>query len=222
MGSSGSKARPSRPDRQAEITDRDRAELDLKNARDKLRRYRRQLEADAERMQKQALALVRAGRRDRALMVLKLKKLKEKRCAEADAQLLNVYTMLENISWETQNLMVFEALREGKDTLNEIHRFMSVDQVEQLMDDSAEAIATQQEISSILSGAAADAVDEDEILSELSAIQGELDAGAREPPADAEATPGVAEQLPAVPTATPVAAVPAGAQEGSAAEPVLA
>ena len=59
----------------AEITDKDRAVLDLKNARDKLRRFRAQLEKDSLKLENQAKALIALRQKNRALLVLKLKRL---------------------------------------------------------------------------------------------------------------------------------------------------
>ena len=57
---------------------------------------------------------------------------------------------IETIEWETQQLEVFEGLKQGNKVLDEIHQQMSVDDVVQLMDDTAEAQAYQEEINELL------------------------------------------------------------------------
>jgi len=180
-------------------------------------------------MQKQAMALIKQGRKDRALMVLKLKKLKTKQSQQVDAQLLNVYELIETISWETENLRVFRALEEGKNALNDIHKVMSVDAVEQLMEDNAEAQEVADEIGRLLSDQSASADPEladDAFEAELAALEAEF-----EPQQTAPELPQVPDgelpvpvaggatavpDLPEVPTAEPEIA------EEAAPEPVLA
>ena len=72
------------------ITDADRAILDLKNARDRLRRFQRKLEGESVALTERAAALVRAGRRDRALLLLRMRRSRAERCAQADGQLAAV------------------------------------------------------------------------------------------------------------------------------------
>jgi phage shock protein A len=64
-GSSGSKA-----NRRAEISDIDRAVLDLKNARDRLTRYRNKLQADSDKLVEQARHAKSKGRNETALGLL--------------------------------------------------------------------------------------------------------------------------------------------------------
>eukprot|EP00968_Pinguiococcus_pyrenoidosus_P023640 scaffold3928_cov257-Pinguiococcus_pyrenoidosus.AAC.3 len=137
--------------------------------------------------------------------VLKLKKLKVKQAEQCDQQvrkpayakvfrtgggglresslqLLNVYQLIDTISWETEQMKVLDALKEGKDALNEIHKIVTVEAVQevmpeilpvpsaalpgphwislslslsllhtmQLLDESAEAIRVENEISDLL------------------------------------------------------------------------
>ena len=49
-------------------------------------------------------------------------------------------------------MRVFDALKEGNKALDAIHQVMSVDKVEMLMDETAEAIAVQKEIDAMLTG----------------------------------------------------------------------
>ena len=56
------------------ISEKDRAMLELKSARNKVQKYKKQQEKEVEKYKKQAMDLIKAGRKDRALMVLKIKK----------------------------------------------------------------------------------------------------------------------------------------------------
>lgn len=53
-----------------------------------------QHEEDSERFRQQAMDLLRAGNQERALMCLKLKKLRTQRLDELDTQLLNLYQLV--------------------------------------------------------------------------------------------------------------------------------
>lgn len=48
--------------------------------------------------------------------------------------------MLEDIEWESQNMEILKALKSGTDALNKIHEEMSVEDVENLLADTNEAI----------------------------------------------------------------------------------
>lgn len=55
-----------------------------------------------------------------------------------------VGSQMDAIDWETQQLKVFDALKEGNVALNKLHEVMPLDKVEDLLADTAEAIAMEQ------------------------------------------------------------------------------
>ena len=59
---------------------------------------------------------------DRAKLTLQIKKYKQVQLEKADGQLFNVLQLVDTIEWETQELQVFNALKEGNATLNDIHQ----------------------------------------------------------------------------------------------------
>mmetsp|Transcript_31848 Transcript_31848/g.54848 ORF Transcript_31848/g.54848 Transcript_31848/m.54848 type:complete len:147 (+) Transcript_31848:2-442(+) len=137
-----------------------------------------------------------------------MKKYKEKQVGQVDAQLLTVEEMVQTIAWETETMKVVEALQEGNKALDAIHSVMSVDKVEALMDETAEAIAVQQEIDGMLAGEDI-ALDEDDLEAELAAMEADL--------LGTGATPATKlPDLPVAPTQKPEIAVP---EPASAAEP---
>ena len=96
-----------------EITSKDRAVLDLKNARDKLRRYRGQLEKDSQKLEGQVKTLIALKQKNRALLLLKLKKVKENELETLDAKLMNVYSMIQSVEWASINVSVIAAIESG-------------------------------------------------------------------------------------------------------------
>jgi len=67
----GGKAKP-----KPQITERDRAVLDLKLARDKIKKTMKAMDSEADKLTDQARVLVKSGRKDRALTVLRLRNMK--------------------------------------------------------------------------------------------------------------------------------------------------
>lgn len=132
------------------ISDSDRAVLDLKNARDRLRKFEVKLSTESKRLTDQATALLKVGKRDRALLVVKIRRLREARIADVDSQLLKLEEMVNTLEWENQQSTVIEALQAGNQALKEIHAVMTVDTVEALMDETRDAIATEQTITDLL------------------------------------------------------------------------
>jgi hypothetical protein len=64
---------------------------------------------------------------------------------------------------------VFKALKVGKESLEELNRQTSIEEVERLMEENAEAIAISQQISEALGGSIS-SLDEDALASELQSM----------------------------------------------------
>ncbi|RKP02781.1 hypothetical protein CXG81DRAFT_2223, partial [Caulochytrium protostelioides] len=134
------------------ITRRDRAILDLKIQRDRLRVYQRKLEAVAQREAEIARTCVAAGDRRRALLALKKKKYQESLIEQTDAQLLNLETLTTQIEFAVVEQDVVAGLKAGHQVLEQLNRETDINAVEKLMEDTADAIAYQEEISDMLAG----------------------------------------------------------------------
>jgi len=179
----------------------DRAILDLKNARDRLRRYQAKLETESAALTRQARALLAAGKRDRAALVVKFRRFREARIAEVDGELLRLEQMVASIEWESRQATVIASIQAGTAALNRMHETMSVDAVQQLMDETREALETEQQISALLGSAATTngATDAD-LEAELAAlVAGEP---SRQQPAE-----DLADRLPVAPATTPTVEV---------------
>lgn len=134
------------------VTEKDWAILDLKNARDRLKKYRKKLEVDSARLQAQAIELIKLKQRDRALLVLKLKKFKEKEVKNADGQLIQVLELIETVEWAAYNMEVMAALKVGTNMLNKMHEEMSLEDIEDLLEETHEAIEVENQINELLAG----------------------------------------------------------------------
>ncbi len=95
---------------------------------------------DSEKLTNEAKELIKQQKKDRALLVLKLRKYKENELNQLDAKLLSVMEMIEQVEWESANMEVLKALKAGNDVLNKYHEEMSVEDVEALLEETNEAI----------------------------------------------------------------------------------
>lgn len=159
------------------ISSVDRAMLDLKNARDRLQRYRNKLEQDDVKLLHQAKKAKDAGRKEKALGILRLRKYKKQEAANCEAQLLNVHQMVSTIDSKQNEQQMLEAMRAGKDTLKKMHEETTVDDVLDLMDSIKEEIEVEQEITAILQDVPElSPADEEAVEAELAALQDSINA----------------------------------------------
>ena len=158
-----------------QISDIDRAVLDLKNARDRLHRYRKKLEQDDARLVAQAKKARDAGKKQQALGLLRLRKYKQAQATNCESQLLNVLQMVETIDSKQNEKQVLSALAAGKDTLKLMHEETTVEDVLDLMDAVREEIEVEQEINQILEGVPTlSPADEEAVAAELASLEAEM------------------------------------------------
>ncbi|KAI9320813.1 Snf7-domain-containing protein [Dichotomocladium elegans] len=204
MGNSNSKAR--------KITSQDKAILDLKIQRDKLKQYQKKINIVLEKEVQAARHALGQGDKKRALLALKKKKYQEQLLEKTEQQLFNLEELTQSIEYALVEKQVLEGLKAGNAVLKEIHSEASIEAVEKLMDDTADAIAYQNEIDELLSGKIS-SEDEEEILQELESLQKqEIEANLPAVPAQELPTPRRLS-LPDVPTQNPSEAVQEPVQE---------
>lgn len=161
MGNNGSK-----------ITEQDRAILDMKIQRDKLRQYQKKISVVLDRENEIARVCIRRGDKRRALLALRKRKYQEQLLAKTDDQLEVLENLTQSIEFALVQKDVLFGLEQGNKVLKQINQEMSIERAEQILEDSAEAIAYQNEISEMLSSNMAQA-DEDEVQKELEALEKE-------------------------------------------------
>ncbi|CAL8274132.1 unnamed protein product [Lota lota] len=163
----GRKSHPSR------ITEQDRAILQLKQQRDKLKQYQKRITLQLEKERLLAKQLLTDGRKEKALVLLKKKRYQDQLLEKTENQISNLERMVQDIEFIQIELKVIEGLKVGNDCLKSMHEVMSIEDVERIMDETQEAIEYQRQIDEILAGSLTQE-DEDAVLAELEALtQGE-------------------------------------------------
>ncbi|GAB1864240.1 Charged multivesicular body protein 6 [Camponotus japonicus] len=154
------------------VTEQDKAILQVKQARDKIKQYQRKIEQSLEKERSLAKELLKNGRKDRALLLLRKKKYQEQVLSRADGQLENLERMVHDLEFTQIEMKVVDGLRIGNTTLKQLHDLLSIDEIEKIMDETREGIEKQREIDEILSSTLAteDNIDESEIETELDAL----------------------------------------------------
>eukprot|EP00741_Cyanophora_paradoxa_P016806 tig00020941_g16230.t1 len=145
MGNSQKKKAP-----EVEVTDQDRAVLDLKVQRDKLKQYRKRVETLMEQESAVAMQLLREKKKDRALLALRRKKYQEQLLQKTEAIIMNLEQMVNSIEFAQMQARVVESMKEGNAALKAIQAELSVDSIERLMEDTEESLAKQREIDEVL------------------------------------------------------------------------
>ncbi|XP_035035571.1 charged multivesicular body protein 6 isoform X1 [Hippoglossus stenolepis] len=163
----GRKTPPSR------VTEQDKAVLQLKQQRDKLKQYQKKITSQLEKERLLAKQLLKDGRKDKALLLLKKKRYQDQLLEKTENQISNLERMVQDIEFMQIEMEVIEGLKVGNDCLRSMHEIMSIEDVERILDETQESIDYQRQIDEMLAGALTQD-DEDAVLAELQAItQGE-------------------------------------------------
>ncbi|XP_020856559.1 charged multivesicular body protein 6 [Phascolarctos cinereus] len=155
--------------KQSRITEQDKAILQLKQQRDKLKQYQKKITQQLEREREIARQLLRDGKKERAKLLLKKKRYQEQLLDKTENQITNLETMVQNIEFTQIEMKVIEGLKFGNECLNKMHQVMSIEEVERIMDETRDAVEYQKQIDDLLAGSFTQE-DEDAILEELEAI----------------------------------------------------
>jgi charged multivesicular body protein 6 len=136
--------------------------------RDKLKQYQKRIETQLEKERDLAKILIKNGNKkysdewlvinwdhwkrlrlieqnnlSKALVLLKKKKYLEKSLENTDGQLDNLEQMVHSIEFKQVEIQVINGLKIGNDCLKNLNQILSLDNIEQLMDDTKEAVDMQ-------------------------------------------------------------------------------
>jgi len=133
------------------ITAQDRAILDLKLQRDKLRQYQKKIQVILDREHTIAKDQIAAGQKDRALIALRRRKYQQSLLTKTDEQMETLEQLVSTIEFSLIEVSILHGLKQGNDILKEIHKEMNVESVEKLLEETAEGREYQKEVGDMLS-----------------------------------------------------------------------
>ncbi|KAJ8728268.1 hypothetical protein PYW08_016653 [Mythimna loreyi] len=172
------------------VTEQDKAVLQLKQQRDKLKQYQKRIELNLERDRQLAKKLLNEGKRDRAKLLLKKKKYQEKLLQNTDNQLEKLEQLTHDLEFAQVEVQVLDGLRTGNEALKKVNDILNIDEIEKILDETREGIEKQREIDELISGQLTEE-DDDAVEAELEAI---LDVGDQLPDVPADRLPEVEEE----------------------------
>lgn len=152
------------------VTPQDKAILQLKQQRDKIKIYQKRAESELAKSKELALQLAEKNLKERALVVLRRKKFIEDIINRTDKQLETLEQLVLDIEYNQIQVSVVEGLKVGAEALKQLNSMFAVEDIQQIMDDTADASAKQEEISNLLHQSS-ERYDEDDLLKELKTYQ---------------------------------------------------
>ncbi|KAH6882615.1 uncharacterized protein J4E88_009576 [Alternaria novae-zelandiae] len=156
------------------ISAQDKAILDMKNQRDKLRQYQKRITVLTDREKEIAKECLAKGDTNKAKLALRRKKYQEGLLSKTDAQLAQLEILTSDVEFALVQKDVLFGLQQGTAVLKEIHKEMGgIENVEKLLGENEEARAYQEEISELLANKMSNQ-DEDEVEDELDALEAEV------------------------------------------------
>lgn len=177
--------------KQTRVTEQDKAVLQLKQQRDKLRQYQKRINLQLEKERLLAKQLLKNGKKEKALLLLKKKRYQDQLLDKTENQIGNLERMVQDLEFAQIERKVIDGLKVGNECLKKMHEVMSIEEVERIMDETQDSIEYQRQIDEMLAGSLTQE-DEDAVLAELEAItQG-----------DVELPEVPSEELPEVPEAS--------------------
>nr|CDI55767.1 dehydrogenase kinase [Melanopsichium pennsylvanicum 4] len=173
------------------ITPHDRAVLDLKLQRDRIKQYQKKIQVILDREQEIARQCLTKGEKTKALTALRRRKYQESLIQKTDSQLETLEGLVSSIEFSQIQQSVMLGLQQGNAVLKEIHKEMNPESVERLLEETADAQAYQrqlvplcvmplQEIDEMLATQMT-AEEEDAVQSELEALEREAGIRTDEP-----------------------------------------
>jgi len=163
-------------DQSNQMTQLDKAKLEVKRGKNRISKFSKKLEQQIVKLDQDARNYLKDGNKKKALYTIKLKKLKIKSMENVETQILSLEKVLLEIETTEMTQESLKAVQSGTNALNEMHRIMSVEDVEQILADNEEALDDANEIANLIAGAGGnfDVVDEDELEAELQALNGNV------------------------------------------------
>ncbi|KAI2798796.1 hypothetical protein RDWZM_007251 [Blomia tropicalis] len=154
------------------ITEQDKAILQIKQQRDKVKQFQKKLAVQLEVETDIIRKLVQNDKKSKALLLLRKKKYTEKILEKIDNELYNIENLIMDIEFKKVEQNVLKCLQTGNETLKQLNAVFSIEQIESILDETDKGIHKQQEITDLISGYKETDEDEDALDQELETILG--------------------------------------------------
>ncbi|XP_037547222.1 charged multivesicular body protein 6 [Nematolebias whitei] len=178
--------------KQSRVTEHDKAILQLKQQRDKLRQYQKKINLQLDKERLLAKQLLKDGKKEKALLLLKKKRYQDQLLDKTENQISNLERMVQDLEFAQIERKVIDGLKVGNECLKKMHEVMSIEDVERIMDETQDSIEYQRQIDEMLAGSLTQE-DEDAVLAELEFItQGDMEL----PEVPSEPLPEASEKKP--------------------------
>ena len=143
------------------INQEEKALLDCKITRDKIKTYIKRLERNANLKKEKAKDALRAKKKDRAKLNLKLSKMYQEQIKTADAQLTMLEEQISNIEQATTQRDAMKVLEKGNEVLKNLQSECNIEKWEKLSEDMQDMKDQQDEINQFFRDRNMDDVDDD-------------------------------------------------------------
>lgn len=194
------------------VGERERAELKVKNLRDRLENDITRCEDVLRDEGRLALQLRREGREASARVLVRRRLMLKRKIEGAETMLTSVADMLHGLEVAQDNRRLVDALERGTQAINELSREVSVERVQQALDGHRQAIAYVDEVNSLIKSenvtaskahAGGDGLADDEYEDTMRQLAEEFGSDAQPlPPVENDV---VGDHIPNVPTEMPIA-----------------
>ncbi|RVE51649.1 hypothetical protein evm_003781 [Chilo suppressalis] len=151
------------------VTEQDKAILQLKQQRDKLKQYQRRIENNLVKDRQLAKKLLSEDKREKAKLLLKKKRYQEQLLQNTESQLEKLEQLTHDIEFAQIEVQVLDGLKTGNIALKKVHDILNIDEIEKILDETREGIEKQKELDELISGQLTDE-DEEAVEAELEAI----------------------------------------------------
>ena len=143
------------------INQEEKALLDCKMTRDKIKTYIKRLERNANLKKEKAKDALRAKNKDRAKYNLKLSKMYQEQIKTADSQLTMLEEQISNIEQATTQRDAMKVLEKGNEVLKNLQKECNIEKWEKISDDMNDLKEQQDEINQFFRDRSMDDVDDD-------------------------------------------------------------
>ena len=133
--------------RQIEINEEEKALLDCKICRDKIKKYIKSLEKNAALKKEKAKEALQNKNKDRARLNLRQAKMYQEQIKTADGQLEMIETQISQIETAQSQRSAMSVLKEGNEVLKKLQSEVNAEKFQEIADDMEEIKEQQNELS---------------------------------------------------------------------------